>query len=86
MTVIGTRPEVVKMAPVIKELNNYSEKFESAVCTTARHWKMLNQVRDIFAITPEYDLNLMQPDQSLAQITARMLTALDEVIAKERPN
>lgn len=86
MTVVGTRPEAIKMAPVIKELNNYPEKFESVVCATAQHREMLDQVLNVFDISPDYDLNLMRPDQSLSQLTARILTALDDVIVKEQPH
>lgn len=86
MTVIGTRPEAIKMAPVIKELNKYPEEFESVVCATAQHREMLDQVLHIFDISPDYDLNLMRPNQSLSQLTVRILTALDEVIVKEQPH
>lgn len=86
MSVIGTRPEAIKMAPVIKELNNYPEKFKSVVCATAQHREMLDQVLNIFDISPDHDLNLMQPDQSLSQLTARILIALDRVIVEERPH
>jgi len=86
MTVIGTRPEAIKMAPVIKELANHAEKLESVVCATAQHREMLDQVLNIFDISPDYDLNLMQPGQSLSQLTARILTALDEVIVEEQPH
>jgi UDP-N-acetylglucosamine 2-epimerase (non-hydrolysing) len=86
MTIIGTRPEAIKMAPVIKELNDYPEEIESVVCATAQHREMLDQVLDIFEICPDYDLNLMQAGQSLSQLTARILTALDEVVVKEQPH
>jgi len=86
MTVIGTRPEAIKMAPVIKELDYYPEAIESVVCTTAQHREMLDQVLSIFDICPDHDLNLMRPDQSLSQLTARILMALDEVIVEERPD
>jgi len=85
MTIIGTRPEAIKMAPVIKELNNYPGEVESVVCTTAQHRKMLDQVLNVFGISPDYDLNLMCPGQSLSQLTARILIALEEVIIAERP-
>ena len=86
MTVIGTRPEAIKMAPVIKSLMNYSEQVESVVCVTAQHREMLDQVLEIFEIVPDYDLNLMNPNQSLSRLTASVLTALDEVIAFEKPD
>ena len=86
MTVIGTRPEAIKMAPVIKSLMNYSEKVESVVCVTAQHREMLDQALKIFGIVPDYDLNLMNPNQSLSLLTANILTALDEVITFEKPD
>ena len=85
MTVIGTRPEAIKMAPVINSLMNYSEEVESVVCVTAQHREMLDQVLKIFGILPDYDLNLMKPNQSLSLLTANLLTALDEVITVEKP-
>jgi UDP-N-acetylglucosamine 2-epimerase (non-hydrolysing) len=86
MTVIGTRPEAIKMAPVIKSLMNYSEEVESVVCVTAQHREMLDQALKIFGIVPDYDLNLMNPNQSLSLLTANALTALDEVITIEKPD
>ena len=86
MTVIGTRPEAIKMAPVIKSLMNYSEEVESVVCVTAQHREMLDQALKIFEIVPDYDLNLMNPNQSLSLLTANILTALDEVITFEKPD
>ena len=86
MTVIGTRPEAIKMAPVIKSLMNYSEEVKSVVCVTAQHREMLDQALKIFGIVPDYDLNLMNPNQSLSLLTANILTALDEVITCEKPD
>lgn len=86
MTVIGTRPEVIKMAPVIKSLMDYSEEVESVVCVTAQHREMLDQALKIFGIVPDYDLNLMNPNQSLSLLTAKVLTALDEVMTLEKPD
>jgi UDP-N-acetylglucosamine 2-epimerase (non-hydrolysing) len=86
MTVIGTRPEAIKMAPVIKSLMNYSEEAESVVCITAQHREMLDQALKTFEIVPDYDLNLMNPNQSLSLFTAKALTALDEVITLEKPD
>jgi len=86
MTVIGTRPEAIKMAPVIKSLMNYSEEVKSVVCVTAQHREMLDQALEIFGIVPDYDLNLMNPNQSLSRLTANVLTALDEVITIEKPD
>lgn len=86
MTVIGTRPEAIKMAPVIKSLMNYSEEVESIVCVTGQHREMLDQALKIFGIIPDYDLNLMNPNQSLSLLTANLLTALDKVITSEKPD
>jgi UDP-N-acetylglucosamine 2-epimerase (non-hydrolysing) len=86
MTVVGTRPEVIKMAPVIRALNRYPEDFETVVCATAQHREMLDQMLDIFDISPGHDLDLMRPEQSLSQLTARILTALDGVIVAEQPD
>lgn len=86
MTIIGTRPEAIKMAPVIKSLMNYSEEVESIVCVTGQHREMLDQALKIFGIVPDYDLNLMNPNQSLSRLTANVLTALDEVITIEKPD
>jgi UDP-N-acetylglucosamine 2-epimerase (non-hydrolysing) len=86
ITVIGTRPEAIKMAPVIKSLMSYSEEVKSVVCVTAQHREMLDQALEIFGIVPDYDLNLMNPNQSLSLLTANVLTALDEVITIEKPD
>ena len=86
MTVIGTRPEAIKMAPVIKSLMDYSEEVESVVCVTAQHREMLDQALEIFEIVPDYDLNLMNPNQTLSLLTANILTELDKVISVEKPD
>lgn len=86
MTIIGTRPEAIKMAPVIKSLANYPEEIESIVCVTAQHREMLDQALKIFGIVPNYDLNLMNPNQSLSLLTANILTALDKLITSEKPD
>jgi UDP-N-acetylglucosamine 2-epimerase (non-hydrolysing) len=85
LTVFGTRPEAIKLAPVLTELQKFSE-IESRVCVTAQHREMLDQVLRIFEITPDYDLNLMRPNQSLSQITADALLSLESVIQRERPD
>lgn len=84
MTIFGTRPDAVKMAPLVKELEKYNE-IEPVVCVTAQHRHMLDQVLDIFKITPEYDLNIMQERQTLEQITVRALEGIGGVLEKERP-
>ena len=85
MTIFGTRPEAIKMAPLIKELEERKE-IESVVCVTAQHREMLDQVLTIFDIKPDYDLNIMKQGQTLSEITSRVLLGLEEVIKKENPN
>ena len=79
MTIFGTRPEAIKMAPLVKELEK-SDKIESIVCVTAQHRQMLDQVLEIFEIKPDYDLNIMKDRQTLLSITTRGLEGLDEVM------
>ena len=85
MTVFGTRPEAIKMAPLALELKKY-ENIESKVCVTAQHRQMLDQVLEIFNIKPDYDLDIMKERQTLVGITSRVLEGLDEVIKKEQPD
>lgn len=85
LSIFGTRPEGVKMAPVVKALAAVPE-IESLVCVTAQHRQMLDQVLDLFEIVPDVDLNLMKPNQSLAQISADILTGLDPVLTDLRPD
>ena len=85
LSIFGTRPEAVKMAPLVRELKK-REEFESFVCVTAQHRQMLDQILDLFGIVPDIDLNLMQPDQSLAEIAAAIFTQLDPVIADLNPD
>lgn len=83
--IFGTRPEAVKLAPVILHLRTLPRAFEVRVCVTAQHRGMLDQVLSAFGIHPDHDLNIMQPGQSLAGLTGRMMSALEPVIASERP-
>lgn len=85
MTVFGTRPEAIKMAPLVKELKQRKE-IETIVCVTAQHREMLDQVLEAFAITPDYDLNIMKQGQTLGDVTTRALTGLEEVIKTETPD
>lgn len=85
LSVFGTRPEAIKMAPVVKELES-REGIESIVCVTAQHRDMLDQVLDIFKIKPDYDLDIMKPGQTLSYITAEVLKGIEEVIIKEKPD
>ncbi|GAA0605337.1 UDP-N-acetylglucosamine 2-epimerase (non-hydrolyzing) [Virgibacillus siamensis] len=86
MTTFGTRPEAIKMAPLVLELKKRPEMFEPIVAVTAQHREMLDQVLDIFGITPDFDLNIMRKEQSLAQITTRALEGLDEIMKKTQPD
>lgn len=85
MTIFGTRPEAIKMAPLVKELKS-REEIECIVCVTAQHRQMLDQVLDVFEITPDYDLDIMKQGQTLSDITSRALKGLEEIIQKEKPN
>ena len=85
MTVFGTRPEAIKMAPLIKELEKRSE-IESIVCVTAQHRQMLDQVLNTFKIKPDFDLNIMKPGQTLSQITCNVLNGIDNVIKEVKPD
>ena len=85
MTVFGTRPEAIKMAPLVKELETRDE-IESIVCVTAQHRQMLDQVLERFAIVPQYDLNIMQERQTLSSITSRALTGLEDVMREAAPD
>lgn len=86
MMIFGTRPEAIKMAPLVLELKKRSDEFEPIVTVTAQHRQMLDQVLNIFHITPDYDLNIMKQNQSLAQITTRALEGLDEVMKATNPD
>ena len=85
MTIFGTRPEAIKMAPLVKELEKRKE-IESIVCVTAQHREMLDQVLKVFDIKPDYDLNIMKQGQTLSEITSRVLLGLEEVIKEVKPN
>lgn len=85
MTVFGTRPEAIKMAPLVKELKS-REEIKCIVCVTAQHRQMLDQVLEVFDIVPDYDLNIMKQGQTLSDITSRALIGLQEILLKEKPN
>ncbi|MBT3314700.1 MAG: UDP-N-acetylglucosamine 2-epimerase (non-hydrolyzing) [Anaerolineae bacterium] len=85
LSIFGTRPEAIKMAPVVRELAK-RKGIESRVCVTAQHREMLDQVLSLFKIKPDVDLDLMRPNQSLAQITAAVFTHLDPILAKMKPD
>jgi len=86
LSIFGTRPEAIKMAPVIQELQKYPELIDSNICVTAQHRQMLDQVLGIFNLVPDVDLDLMQTNQSLTELTARALSGLSKVIADIGPD
>ena len=86
LAIIGTRPEAIKMAPVISELKKLPNHFSSIVCVTGQHRQMLDQALELFNITPDYDFDLMRTDQTLAKLTANLFLYLDDVLNKENPN
>ncbi|MFV8826322.1 non-hydrolyzing UDP-N-acetylglucosamine 2-epimerase [Alkalihalobacterium sp. APHAB7] len=86
MTVFGTRPEAIKMAPLVLELEKHHEQIESIVTVTGQHREMLDQVLEIFNVKPDYDLNIMQARQTLIGVTTKALEGLDEVIKKVQPD
>ena len=86
MLVFGTRPEAIKMCPLVKEFQKYPEDFETIVCVTGQHREMLDQVLKIFEVVPEYDLNIMKQGQDLTDVTARVLTGMRDVFKDCRPD
>jgi UDP-N-acetylglucosamine 2-epimerase (non-hydrolysing) len=86
LIVVGTRPEAIKLAPIILELKNRDRRFNCIVCSTGQHRQMLDQVLGLFNLKPDHDLNIMMPGQSLAQVTSRAIERLDQVIAEEKPD
>ena len=86
MLVFGTRPEAIKMAPLVKEFQKYPETFKTVVCVTGQHRQMLDQVLQLFEITPDYDLNIMKQGQDLYDVTARVLTGMRDVLQEAKPD
>lgn len=86
MLVFGTRPEAIKMCPLVKEFQKHPDEFETIVCVTGQHREMLDQVLKIFDVTPDYDLNIMKQGQDLTDVTARVLTGLRDVFKECRPD
>lgn len=86
LTVFGTRPEVIKMAPVIKELRKHPDKFICQICITAQHRQMIDPLLELFKIKPDYDMNIMHENQSLEYITIAVLTQLGQIIKREKPD
>ena len=86
MLVFGTRPEAIKMAPLVKEFQKHSSDFITQVCVTGQHREMLDQVLKLFEITPDYDLNIMKQGQDLYDVTARVLTGMRDVLKEAQPD
>ena len=86
MLTFGTRPEAIKMAPLVREFRKYPEKFKTTVCVTGQHRQMLDQVLDIFGIIPDYDLNIMRSGQDLYDVTARVLTGMRDILTSNAPD
>ena len=86
MLVFGTRPEAIKMAPLVKEFQKHPKEFQTVVCVTGQHREMLDQVLRLFEIVPDYDLNIMKQGQDLYDVTARVLTGMRDVLKESRPD
>lgn len=86
MLVFGTRPEAIKMAPLVKEFQKHTDKFKTLVCVTGQHRQMLDQVLELFEITPDYDLNIMKPGQDLYDVTSRVLLGMRDVLKEAKPD
>src|SRR4030042_6190565 len=86
LVVFGTRPEAIKMAPIIKKLKADSSKLKAVICVTAQHREMLDQVLNIFQIKPDYDLNIMRDNQSLFDVTMNGLKKIEKVLKTEKPD
>ena len=86
MLVFGTRPEAIKMAPLVKEFQKHPKEFNTVVCVTGQHRQMLDQVLQLFGITPDYDLNIMKQGQDLYDVTARVLTGMRDVLKEAHPD
>lgn len=86
LIVFGTRPEAIKMAPLVKEFQKYPEFFETKVCVTAQHRQMLDQVLNLFDIVPQYDLNIMKPGQDLYEVTSSVLLEMKHVLEEAKPD
>ena len=86
LLVFGTRPEAIKMAPLVHEFKKYPEYFQTIVCVTGQHREMLDQVLDLFQIVPDYDLNIMKPNQDLYDVTSRILLGMRDVLKEVKPD
>lgn len=86
MLVFGTRPEAIKMAPLVQEFRKHPDQYETLVCVTGQHREMLDQVLNIFGIVPNYDLNIMKPGQDLYDVTARILSGMRDILTRTQPD
>jgi len=86
LTVFGTRPEAIKLAPVIRELESRPDAFVSRVCVSGQHRQMLDQMLDLFGIRPDYDLDVMRHDQSQSHVTVAVLDGMRQIFANEAPD
>ena len=86
MLIFGTRPEAIKMCPLVKEFQKDTINFKTVVCVTAQHREMLDQVLHVFDVKPEYDLNIMKQGQDLYDVTARVLTGMRDVLKEAQPD
>src|SRR4030067_3468768 len=86
LTVFGTRPEAIKVAPVTRRLRDYPQQVDVNVCVTAQHREMLDQVLKVFGVTPDFDLDLMQANQTPSQVAARVMLAVDPLLERLQPD
>jgi len=86
LIVFGTRPEAIKMAPLVKEFQKHTKYFETKVCVTAQHREMLDQVLELFEIIPDYDLDIMKPGQDLYDVTSNVLLGMKSVLVDFKPD
>ena len=86
LLVFGTRPEAIKMAPLVDEFKRHDDRFETLVCVTGQHREMLDQVLDLFQIVPDYDLNIMRPNQDLYDVTSKVLLGMRDALKKTKPD
>lgn len=86
MLVFGTRPEAIKMAPLVQEFQRHPDRYKTVVCVTGQHRQMLDQVLQLFEIVPDYDLDIMKQGQDLYDVTSRSLIGMRDVLKEERPD
>src|ERR1700682_2584472 len=86
LLIFGTRPEAIKLCPVVRHMKSRPDDFDVRVCVTAQHREMLDQVLAVFDVTPDRDLDIMSPGQTLSQSTSRIIAALEPVLAEEKPD